>query len=332
MKSESQKQGFTIVEMLTVMGIIAILIGLLVPALTQVKDYAARVRQKAQFHSMDVALEIFKTDFGAYPGSNNNLDALNAALNHPANIFAYTGANKLAESMVGLDLLGFHPNSDFRTTGINQVVNKDGTTANWNVYWPYDDSQMAWQTASENLKARSNYIDSENANAYRMNEIYPAANLAASWVNNYATPSGSLYPVALCDTYSKKRQGIGNKKTGMPILYFRARTAYSLQDVSTVDLLTGLNDDIYYAPDNYQLLALGTPEIAPQAHPLFGTGAFTNAANSYALNFENMILNQQLLPVKRPYRASSYILISAGKDGLYGTSDDIFNFDKGTEQ
>ena len=33
-----------------------------------------------------------------------------------------------------------------------------------------------------------------------------------------------------------------------------------------------------------------------------------------------------MLDIKRPYRAQSYILISAGKDGLYGTSDDITNF------
>jgi len=332
MKSVKQKRGFTIVEMLTVMGIIAILIGLLVPALAQVKDYAARVQQKAQFHSMDVALEIFKTDFGAYPDSSNNVDVPEPAKTRLIDPSPYTGANKLAESMVGLDLLGFHPNSDFRTTGINQVVERLGTTNPHTVYWAYNDAQGAvWQTASENLKARSNYIDSENAKAYRMNEIYPAANLGA-FVDNYVAPSGNLYPVALCDTYAKKRLGIGNKKTGMPILYYKARPGYSLQDVSTGDPTTGLNDDIYYAPDNFHLLQLGTPETAPQAHPLYGTGAFGVGANTYSTNFENMILNQQLLPVKRPYRASSYILISAGKDGLYGSSDDIFNFDKGTEQ
>ena len=30
----------------------------------------------------------------------------------------------------------------------------------------------------------------------------------------------------------------------------------------------------------------------------------------------------------RPYRADSYILMSAGFDGLYGTKDDVFNFEK----
>ena len=56
--------------------------------------------------------------------------------------------------------------------------------------------------------------------------------------------------------------------------------------------------------------------------------------NSEYTNFEQIILNQQVLSasnVKRPYRAGTFILISAGKDGIYGTSDDITNFSKGAE-
>jgi hypothetical protein len=30
----------------------------------------------------------------------------------------------------------------------------------------------------------------------------------------------------------------------------------------------------------------------------------------------------------RPYRVDSYILLSAGFDGQYGTPDDIYNFEK----
>lgn len=324
MKFAGKTKGFTIVEMLTVMGIIAILIGLLVPALNHVKDYSKQIQQKAQFHSIDVALEMFKTEFGTYPESNDNVDIADASKNHPNNAFPYCGANKMAEALVGLDLLGFHPNSDFRTTGVNLVVEKDGVTkSNRVVYWAYDDTQAVWQTASENIQARKGpFIESENANAFRMDDIYPAASLTAgSYTANY----GSLYSLVLSDVYAKKRIGTGNKKAGMPILYYRARTTNTLQDITT-NGADGKNDDIYYYPDNYHLLLMGTPEITPVVHPLYGTAA------AYAQNFETAILNKQLSPVKRPYRASSYILMSAGKDGLYGTADDIFNFDKGSEQ
>ncbi len=323
MKRTGQQKGFTIVEMLTVMGIIAVLIGLLIPALSQVKDYSKQIQQKAQFHSIDVALEMFKAEFGSYPESNNNLDVLDATSNKLIDPNPYCGANKMAEALVGLDLLGFHPNSDFRTTGINNVVLKDGTKADRTVYWAYNDAQNTWQTAKENIQARKGpFLELENANAYRMDEIYPVAQLGA-WANNYVTPAGNQYPLALCDVFAKTRNGTGNKKTGMPILFYRARTTYSLQDITTVDSVSGKNDDVYYFPDNSHILALGTPETTPVAHPLYDVTG---------LALENAILNKQLSPVKRPYRAGSYILISAGKDGLYGTADDVFNFDKGTEQ
>ncbi len=324
MKFAGKTKGFTIVEMLTVMGIIAILIGLLVPALNQVKDYARQVQQKSQFHSIGVGLELFKTEFGSYPESSDNIDIGPNGSNHPNDAAVYCGANKLAEAMVGLDLLGYHPNSEFRSTGRNTVTLKDGTPqVVRTVYWAYDDTQSTWQTANENIQARKGpFVESENANAYRMNEIYPATGLG-SYADNY----NNLYPLALCDVYAKKRLGTGNKKTGMPVLYYRARTTYSLQDIvnTPVDTITGQIDDIYYYPDNYHLLAMGTPETSSVVHPLFGTAA------AYPLNFENLVLNKQLSPVKRPYRAGSYILISAGKDGLYGTGDDVFNFDKTAE-
>jgi hypothetical protein len=113
----------------------------------------------------------------------------------------------------------------------------------------------------------------------------------------------------------------------MPILYYRARTHFTYQDYddTTDPELIDIENDIYYYPDNQNLLELGLPEDQDIDHPMSDR---TVADEVNWLRFENMIRNMQVTSVKRPYCVDSYILISAGKDGMYGTADDIFNFDK----
>ena len=156
-----RRQGFTIVELLTVMGVIAILIGLLVPALNQVKDYAKQIQQGAQFHSIEVALDLYKAEFGEYPASSDNLDEYNPANNAVVRINGnpitdtnyYCGANKLAEALVGLDFLGFHPKSQFWSTGEGKVVNlQTGQEQFVQVYDAVNGIPAINQTADENVR------------------------------------------------------------------------------------------------------------------------------------------------------------------------------------
>jgi prepilin-type N-terminal cleavage/methylation domain-containing protein len=328
MKFADKTRGFTIVEMLTVMGIIAILIGLLVPALNQVKDYSKQIQQKAQFHSIDVAMEMFKNDFGAYPDSfdNRGLSTPLPAAPLVRDTVNYCGAEKLAEAMVGYDLLGVHPKSGFRSDGRNYFPS--------NSFWGggyalvYDamagiqvgvGSPDTEKSGAENIKARKKYIDMENANAFRLQDVYATSQLAGFNPLNYV----------LCDVYSRSRTS--GTKTGMPILYFKARTIYTLQNYN--DAAANL-DDIYDYDDNRALVLKGTAEATPALHEIEKNTAGTAAALAEAyLNFQKIILNQQILQngVYRPYRADSYIMLSAGKDGNYGTSDDIYNFDRKPE-
>ena len=95
-KQSNKEAAFTIVELLTVMSIIIILMGLLAPAMNRARRYARKVAQKNQFHSIDVALEMFRAEFDGYPDSD-----------YETTPDEYCGATKLAEAMVGQDLLGF---------------------------------------------------------------------------------------------------------------------------------------------------------------------------------------------------------------------------------
>ena len=92
-KQSNRKAAFTIIELLTVMSIIVILIGVLVPALSKVRIYAQKVKQMAQFNSMQSAIELFSNENDGYPPSG----ALDGA--GPP----YCGAMKLCEAMMGRD-------------------------------------------------------------------------------------------------------------------------------------------------------------------------------------------------------------------------------------
>ena len=344
--------GFTIIELLTVMGIIAILIGLLVPALNLVKDYTKELEQKAQFHSIEAALGMFSAEdrYGRYPESNDNQGNdlfVPPDQEHPVDPTPYCGANKLAEAMVGWDLLGYHRNSDFRSDGgfrhpDGDGIQREAALGAYHANENYDGTPIGGtinplyaETAAENVRARwGPLIELENANAYRMADVYDPCEVIEE--PGFGSPDGfnpSSY--VLCDVFAKRRHA--GKKTGMPILYYRARTQYTEQDYDDIPG-NEIQNDIYYYPDNFNLLSLGSADEPTHRHPLAnnlqgGGNSLTDGApvlrSEYDwADFESMILNPQVTTIKRPYRAGSYILISAGKDGLYGTPDDIFNFDK----
>lgn len=315
----SKEFGFTIIELLTVMGVIAVLIGLLVPALTGVRDYADTIQQKAQFHSIEVGIDLYvaapeyETD---YPESKDNFTA---PATHP-DTTPYGGAQKLAEMMVGLDFLGFHPNSDFRANGKFSHLGSTGMVET-DVYHPGGDyaggGNLAFaETAAENVDTRTSFIDLENANAFMMQDVYDTTKVTLSIaVDTADQTSFMINSLVLCDGFKKKRAG--GEKTGTPILYFKANTLNKFQDY-----LQFPDDLVYNYYDNFELLNLGSAEDSTVAHPLAdGTDDL--------LDFGNILINQQASSASGfdvPYRANSYVLMSAGKDGLFGNADDVYNF------
>ncbi len=72
--------------------------------------------------------------------------------------------------------------------------------------------------------------------------------------------------------------------------------------------------NIFNYKDNQALLVLGVPGKLGETHPLADPKRFY-------LDTQN-----REMPSK-PYRRDSFILISAGEDGHYGTADDVCNFE-----
>jgi hypothetical protein len=202
----------------------------------------------------------------------------------------YCGAMKLVEAIMGQDLWGFHPDSVFR---------RDGTGSKGTMLYP-DANNLSRQAYSDNFNMRKRYY-LRDGNCYHLKDLY----------NDVGPFDGNEY--VLCDEFWHVTDLGMDRRGGMPILYYKANTSKTAHDINDPNN----PENIYNYRDNHALLALGVPGKPELKHPLYENPKI----------FYEITKNPKASGPIRPYGADTYILLSAGKDGLYGTKDDIANFD-----
>jgi hypothetical protein len=241
---------------------------------------------------------MYKNDFGDYPPSHG----YNAS--DPANPdYDYCGAQTLTEALLGYDLLGFHKASIFRA---------DGKDKNGNTIYP----QPPDVPDQANLDARKDlYMKRENVGVFKAKDIF-----AGSTISNGL----ELDRYLICDTFTSVYREIafpGNTqgfRVGTPILYFKANTDKVKLDKDAPE------DSIYNFWDNQRLIEQGRVSDGKPLYEGFMTGG---------MNYDEFY-ERITDPIKSPSAANpwpvcmdSFLLISAGRDSLYGTNDDICNFE-----
>ena len=75
-KKTSEIRGFTLIELMVVIVILGILAGLIVPRIMSRPGEAKQMKAKIQIESLETALKLYKLDNGAYPTTDQGLQAL----------------------------------------------------------------------------------------------------------------------------------------------------------------------------------------------------------------------------------------------------------------
>ena len=129
-----RRGGFTLVELLVVIGIVVLLVALLLPALTRSVQSARRTRVKVELSGIATALDAYKSDFGDYPRLGTAADPINAVPTPGGSLLARAlmgpaPANAVAAAPQFQDGYGDPDAPTFGFKDQRQVINRGGATA-----------------------------------------------------------------------------------------------------------------------------------------------------------------------------------------------------------
>ena len=254
MVSAKKTKGFTLIELLVVVAIIALLVGIMVPAVQNALDKARDTVVRTELKSIELGLNLFKSDFGDYPSSSEDTTT--------------PGAQLLSDVIAGEHLRGYED-------PVTGEVLKD----------PYIEVGDMEFEPFDPFGGHASYL------------------MKCKW--------------------------------GEPILYYSA-AAGARPTWEIVEIYDGDDNDIIFST-LYDSGRHSSDALADNANydvidPPGGDYDYSDAGPGLGHgNFYNFIVNPDI-PIDTvtespcPYKVDSFILISAGKDGEYGTDDDVTNF------
>ena len=341
--------AFTLIELLTVVFIISLLIGILIPSINSARNAAKKATTAKLLQSIDVGMELFKNDnesdfrlsngyppsFAHPPISGYTLDPYLGQFpfldpiseSNPPRVY---GAHWLPAMLMGPDNLGYLKRSSVPRK--NDLRKKPWL---WYSHNPLGDGMPL-------SERQPLYLDPGNV------ETKATAKLAGRPPDS----SGGFFP----DWDTMNGLPVIVDAFDQPVLYYvasaRGRTTNMVVDehLQNNDYSGSADQDkgfpFYFHQDNEGFT--GTEAEAgwdfggrPKGHTIAESGALLNAvlavdpANRqtftryimdrkiYTLLLGNA--NAQPTAALRPVNSESYLLITAGPDGRFGTADDVSN-------
>jgi prepilin-type N-terminal cleavage/methylation domain-containing protein len=363
--------GFTLLELLIVIGIIGVLVGILIPVVGKVRTAARTASTTALLSQLGAACDRYYSDFHSYPGpfSNNQIYNDNSVASYgtvdptgSALVFSNgasqtigkpatfpTGYNATAvnfsqvtmsENLVLALLGGLNLDSTASPPKLIYDPSSVGNgpmslnTASPKRYAPYIESNdLSWTNDSAGLKTGS---FSDGAGAAN-DSVIP------EFVDRYSDPLPILYLRAKVGA-STNTVPTAYTSTDNPVITDNKQTASGIfregqYDISQIIGYTKTSIGVGKSLSTSAYYINGAQPSSPPPPPLYHGLSTVNppTAVSGQKNPTNQNLRYQYpydcypyflndVNTHSPKGKDAYIIISAGPDRVYGTSDDITSF------
>jgi prepilin-type N-terminal cleavage/methylation domain-containing protein len=346
-------RAFTLVELLTVIAIISLLIGILVPAISRARIQAKKGATQAILKAISDGMDLFR---------NENPEECRSGEGYPSSLYRDDPTEEEEQKLCGAQwavryLMGKTQDGYIPRRNVPRSVPKDA---------PKYYEQGEWYVAPAGTS-----VDDPRYPIARVGPYLPQDRVSMkkpSELTGFAAMKALGAPFT--DDNLAMKQPVFLDAFDNPILYYAANTAM-YKRLRTTAPLAGCDDStdpnrptdqvgIYTHSDNWIFTGMdgcgGTPTppwplegagVITPGQDLVHFGTWTNNLPLNPLEFLNPPANQYTFPgyilnktifestekdpngldaTVAPYRPDSFILISAGVDGIYGSEDDVNNF------